>query len=221
MRKIIIAIDGPAGAGKSTISKIIAKKLKLEYIDTGAMYRAVTLKALNNNIDLDNEKELLNLLSETTIYFEGGRIILDGCDISEEIRMPSISERVSEIAAKFVVREKLVILQREMASNKNVVMDGRDIGTYVLTNANFKIYLTASVKERAERRYEELVSKGIKVLYEDVYSDIEERDKKDTNRELNPLRRAEDAVLVDTSGKNINEVVEEILNIINDIDSCI
>jgi CMP/dCMP kinase len=215
MKKLVIAIDGPAGAGKSTISKIIAKKLNIEYIDTGAMYRAVTLKILTNNINFHNENELQAMLKETTVCFEDGRIILDGFNVSEEIRMPIISERVSEIAAIFVVREKLVELQRQMGLNKSVIMDGRDIGTYVLTNANYKIFLTASVQERAERRYEELINKGIEVLYEDVYIDIEERDQKDSTRELNPLRRAEDAILVDTSGKNIDEVVEVILKIIH------
>jgi CMP/dCMP kinase len=214
MEKIVVAIDGPAGAGKSTISKIIARELNIEYIDTGAMYRAVTLKILKDNIDFNNEIELLSMLSKTTICFEGGKIMLDGCDVSEEIRMPEISEMVSEVATKLVIREKLVELQRKMGLNRNVIMDGRDIGTYVLTNANYKIFLTASVQERAERRYEELINKGIDVLYEDVYKDIEERDERDTSRKLNPLKKANDAILVDTSGKNINEVVEVILKII-------
>lgn len=215
MEKIIIAIDGPAGAGKSTISKIIAEKLKIEYIDTGAMYRAVTYKIHKNCIDINNEEALNSLLDSTSIIFEDGKLILDDIDVSAEIRLPEISEKVSEVAAKLIVRKKLVELQRQMSLNRNVIMDGRDIGTYVLTNANYKFYLTASVKERAERRYNELLLKGLDVTFKDVYNDIEERDFMDSSRDINPLRQAEDAILVNTTGKNINEVVDEILKIID------
>ena len=215
MRRIVVAIDGPAGAGKSTISKIIAKKLKLEYIDTGAMYRAVTLKLLSKDINLDNDEAIRKMLSNTEIAIENERIILDGKDVSEAIRMPKINTNVSIVATKQIVREKLVEIQRKMSFNKNVIMDGRDIGTYVLTNANYKIFLTASVDERAQRRFDELKEKGLAVNYKDIYTEIEKRDLTDSTRELNPLKQAEDAVLVDTTGKNIEQVVEEIIKIID------
>lgn len=220
MRRIVVAIDGPAGAGKSTISKIIAKKLNIEYIDTGAMYRAVTFKILKNHIDIENENMLIELLNNTSIIFKSGKIFLDNFNVSEEIRMPEISEKVSEVASKALIRKKLVQLQRDMGLNRNVIMDGRDIGSNVLIHANYKIYLTASVYERAQRRYEELKEKGIEVVYEDVCRDIEERDAKDKSREINPLKKADDAILVNTTGKNIEEVVAEILKIIDNNKEC-
>lgn len=220
MEKIIIAIDGPAGAGKSTISKIIAKRLNIEFIDTGAMYRAITLKVFQNDIDLNNEEMLSKLLDNTIVDFKEGKIFLDYHDVSKEIRYPEINDRVAEVSTKPLVRKKLVELQRQMSQNINVVMDGRDIGTYVLLNANYKIFLTASVKERAERRYLELKSKGITAIYENVYKEIEERDLIDSSRELNPLKKAEDAILVNTTGKDINTVVEEILAIIYQDKGC-
>jgi cytidylate kinase len=215
MDRIVIAIDGPAGAGKSTISKIVAKKLNIEYIDTGAMYRAVTLKLKRKNVSLSDEEELKKIMDETDIDFVNSRVYLDGEDVSEEIRMPYVSEMVSEVAAKGVVREKLVQLQRNMAAKKSVIMDGRDIGTNVLKDANYKIYLTASVEERAERRYKEMKEKGINVTFSEICHDIQERDRIDMSREINPLKKAEDAVLVDTTGKGIDDVVEEILKIAN------
>lgn len=218
MKQIVIAIDGPAGAGKSTISKIIAKKLNIEFIDTGAMYRAITLKILRNNIDLKDEVQLVKLLENTTVNFADNIILLDGENVSNEIRSPEINEKVSEVAAKFLVREKLVELQRQMGLNTNVIMDGRDIGTYVLLNANYKIYLTATVGERAQRRYLEFKNKGIDVEYDKIYSEIEARDLKDSTREIHPLKKANDAILLNTTGKNIDMVVEEILKIINDDD---
>jgi CMP/dCMP kinase len=215
MRKIVVAIDGPAGAGKSTISKIIAKKLELEYIDTGAMYRAVTLKMISNDVNIDNDEAITKMLADTKIAIEKDKIILDGNDVSEAIRMPNVNNNVSMVATKQVVREKLVELQRDMSFNKNIIMDGRDIGTYVLTNANYKIFLTASVEERARRRFCELNEKGLDVNYNDIYTEIEQRDLRDCTRELNPLKQAEDAILVNTTGKNIQQVVEEIIKIID------
>lgn len=215
MNRVVIAVDGPAGAGKSTISKIIAKRLNIEYIDTGAMYRAVTLKLLRDKIDIKNDYEVEGALEKIEIHLANCKVFLNGEDVSEEIRMPFVSSNVSEVAAKAVVREKLVELQRRMALSQSVVMDGRDIGTNVLKDANYKIYLTASSLERGERRYKELREKGLQVELNNICREIEDRDNHDMNREINPLSRAADAVLVDTTGKSINEVVEEILEIIN------
>jgi cytidylate kinase len=215
MNRIIVALDGPAGAGKSTISKLVGERLGLEYIDTGAMYRAVTYKVIEDKVNIDSDESLEALMNKIQITFKQGRILLDNCDISEEIRHPRINEKVSEVAAKAIVRKKLVELQRQMSLNINVIMDGRDIGTHVLTNANYKIYLTASVKERANRRFKELLAKGIDIGFDEVSQEILDRDNYDMNRELQPLRKAEDAIEVDTTGKSIDEVVNEILEIIS------
>jgi CMP/dCMP kinase len=218
MDRLVLAVDGPAGAGKSTICRIVAKRLNIEYIDTGAMYRAVTLKILNENIKFHDGISIEKMLSNTEINLTEGKVYLDGRDVSEEIRMPYISGRVSEVAAMPIVRQKLVEMQRKMASTKSVVMDGRDIGTNVLKNeSNLKIYLTASVEERGKRRYKELFEKGHEVTLDGICRDIEERDRYDMNREVNPLCKAGDAVLVDTSGKTIDEVVEEIIKLVQSI----
>lgn len=214
MERVVIAIDGPAGAGKSTISKLLAQRLNIEYIDTGAMYRAVTLKMLKNNIPVDSSI-VKNMLRNTDIKFVNGRLFLDGIDVSEEIRKPEVTSKVSEVSAMKVVREKLVDMQRSMAGEISVIMDGRDIGTNVLKDANFKIFLTASVEERASRRQKELFEKGIDISFEEMCSDIKRRDNYDSTRKINPLCKADDAVLVDTTSKEINEVVEVILEIVN------
>lgn len=213
MSKIFrIAIDGPGGAGKSTIAKMVAKKLDIDYIDTGAMYRAVGYKVNKLKIDTENTDEMQKMLDETSIDFSNGNIILDGEVVNDLIRTPEMSLMASKVSALPEVREKLVVLQRAMGQKKSIIMDGRDIGTNVLTDAEYKFYMTASAEERATRRYKELIEKGEDVVYEDVLKDIEQRDYNDINRKLNPLRQAEDAILLDTTGMNIEEVVESILN---------
>lgn len=213
MSKIFrIAIDGPGGAGKSTIAKMVAKKLDIDYIDTGAMYRAVGYKVNKLKIDTENTDEMQKMLDETSIDFSNGNIILDGEIVNDLIRTPEMSLMASKVSALPEVREKLVVLQRAMGQKKSIIMDGRDIGTNVLTDAEYKFYMTASAEERATRRYKELIEKGEDVVYEDVLKDIEQRDYNDINRKLNPLRQAEDAILLDTTGMNIEEVVESILN---------
>ena len=213
---MIIAIDGPAGSGKSTISKLVAKDLDLIYLDTGAMYRLVTLKALKIGIldgnleDLDKINELLDNL-EIDIREDG--FYLDGVDVSEEIRKPIVSENVSKIAAIKEVRIKMVDLQRKFSKAKNVILDGRDIGTVVFPNADLKVFLVADARERANRRYKELTEKGENVSLEEIYQNILMRDKIDSTREEAPLKKAEDAIEVDTTSKSIDEVKEEILNL--------
>ena len=208
---IRIAIDGPGGAGKSTIAKQVARALDIDYIDTGAMYRAVGYKLIRDNVDMYDEGALLAMLEATDIDFSGGKTILDGEDISDRIRTQEISRKASECSALAPVRAKLVELQKKMGSTKSVIMDGRDIGTVVLKDAELKIYLTASAEERAERRYKELLLKGEDISYEKVLADMQERDYNDMHREITPLRKADDAIELDTTGMSIDEVTEYIL----------
>jgi cytidylate kinase len=214
MERIAIAIDGPAGAGKSTIARIIADRLKILYIDTGAMYRAITLYMIKNNIELNELERIKGLLDKIYLEFKDNRIFVDGVDVSDEIRDPEVNKYVSPVSTIPIVREKLVDLQRSMALKNSVVMDGRDIGTNVLKDADIKIFLTASVNERAKRRYLEMLNKSINVDMESVKRDISLRDKIDSEREINPLRKAPDAIAVDTTGKSIEDVVNEIIYII-------
>ena len=209
---MIIAIDGPAGSGKSTIAKLIAEDLGLVYLDTGAMYRLVTLKALNEGILGDFEK-IKKMLDNLNIDIKENGFYLDDIDVSEEIRKPIVSENVSHIAAIREVREKMVDLQRKFSESKNVILDGRDIGTVVFPNANVKIFLVADAKERANRRYKELIEKGENVKIEEIYENILKRDEIDSTRKESPLKKAEDAIEVDTTSKDIEEVKNEILNI--------
>lgn len=208
---IRIAIDGPGGAGKSTIAKQVARALDIDYIDTGAMYRAVGYKLIRDNVDMYDEDALLAMLEATDIDFSGGKTILDGEDISDRIRTQEISRKASECSALAPVRAKLVELQKKMGSTKSVIMDGRDIGTVVLKDAELKIYLTASAEERAERRYKELLLKGEDISYEKVLADMQERDYNDMHREITPLCKADDAIELDTTGMSIDEVTEYIL----------
>jgi len=210
---MIIAIDGPAGSGKSTIAKLIAEDLGLVYLDTGAMYRLVTLKALNDGI-LGNLDKIIKMLDKLRIDIKENGFYLDDTNVSEEIRKPVVSENVSDIAAIREVREKMVDLQRKFSESKNVILDGRDIGTVVFPNADVKIFLIADAKERANRRYKELVSKGENVKIEEIYENILKRDKIDSTRKESPLKKADDAIEVDTTSKNIEEVKNEILYII-------
>lgn len=217
---MIIAIDGPAGSGKSTIARLIAKDKGLIYLDTGAMYRLVTLKALNKGIlgnnDLNYFEEIKKLLDNLNIDIKENGFYLDNVDVSEEIRKPIVSENVSDVAAIREVREKMVDLQRKFSESKNVILDGRDIGTVVFPNADLKIFLIADAKERAKRRYKELVEKGENVEIEEIYENILKRDKIDSTRKESPLKKAEDAIEVDTTSKNIEEVKNEILRMINE-----
>ena len=208
---IRIAIDGPGGAGKSTIAKLVGDKLGLEYIDTGAMYRAVGLKLNRKGIKPDDLISISNVLEETTIDFVNGKIILDGDDVSDIIRTQEISKFASIYSQIPEVRSKLVDIQRRIAAGKSVIMDGRDIGTNVLTDAELKVFLTADSMVRARRRYEELRSKGVKANLDDIHEEIKDRDYQDMNRKLNPLVQAEDAAMVDTSDMTIDEVVNTIV----------
>ncbi|EPB8162059.1 (d)CMP kinase [Clostridium perfringens] len=211
MNKLItVAIDGPAGAGKSTIAKIIGEKFNLMYINTGSMYRAVTLKALENNISAEEVDKLLVMIDGMDMHFENDELILNGENINSLITMPNISKNVSAYASIREVRERLVNLMRKMALKYSVIMDGRDIGTVVLKDANFKFFLTASPEERADRRYKELMGKGVEVNYDEILQDIIKRDYLDSNREVDPLRKAEDAIEIDTTGIGIMGVVEKI-----------
>ena len=210
---MIIAIDGPAGSGKSTIAKLIAEDLGLVYLDTGAMYRLVTLKALNDGI-LGNLDKIIKMLDNLNIDIKENGFYLDDIDVSEEIRKPVISENVSDIAAIREVREKMVDLQRKFSESKNVILDGRDIGTVVFPNADVKIFLVADAKERSNRRYKELVAKGENVRIEEIYENILKRDEIDSTRKESPLKKADKAIEVDTTSKNIEEVKNEILNIV-------
>ena len=210
-----IAIDGPSGAGKSTIAKAVAKALDIDYIDTGAMYRAVGYKMDRDGVPFDADDPALDaMLAETDIDFVSGDIILDGEVVNDLIRTPEVSMLASKCSALAPVRAKLVEIQRGMGRRKSVIMDGRDIGTNVLTDAEYKIYLTASAEERANRRFKELQEKGETQTYEEVLEDIKQRDYNDMTRELNPLRKADDAIEVDTTGMGIDEVVQAVLDIV-------
>lgn len=209
---ISVAIDGPAGSGKSTVAKILASKLNLMYIDTGAMYRAVTYKALEKKIISDEIDCLCKMVAALDIHFDNDKIIVDTEDISDKIRMPEISKNVSYYAAIPEVRKLLAGIQKSLSEKYNVVMDGRDIGTVVLKDAPYKFFLMAAPEERANRRYKELTLSGINVKYEEVLNDILKRDYIDSHREASPLKQADDAVLIDSSSLTIDEVVQVMLD---------
>ena len=217
MKKKIIAIDGPAGAGKSTVAQIVARRLNYTYIDTGAMYRAVAWKVLQENVTAGDTAAIIEIAQKITIaltYIDGKtKVLVDDYDVTSAIRDPEISRMVSEVAQFGVVRKAMVELQRQMAMQGGVVMDGRDIGTHVLPNADVKIFLTASIKERAQRRWRELTDKGFCVSLEELTFDIAARDKKDCEREISPLVQAPDAILMDTTALSIEQAVTSILAI--------
>lgn len=206
---MIIAIDGPSGAGKSTVAKLLSKELGFEYIDTGAMYRALAYKAYNQGIEI-NESQIEDMLKTTHIDYHDNQIYLDGKNVENLIREEAISIAASKISALKVVREKMVELQRRIAANKNAVLEGRDIGTVVFPDADYKFFITAPVEERARRRYEQLKASNIEADYDSVLRDMKRRDQNDSTREYAPLKKAEDAILIDTSRMELKDVVKAI-----------
>lgn len=215
MRNFVVALDGPAGSGKSSISKLVAKQLGFTHIDTGAMYRAVTLEALRRQVNLEEESSYA-FLKETSIIYQDNVIYLNGEDVSEEIRSEEVTKNVSTCCKFSYVRELMVTYQRASAKKGKVLMDGRDIGTVVLPKADLKIFLTATAEERAKRRCAELKAKGFEVTYESVLEDIQLRDYKDSHREIAPLKQAEDAIPIDTTHLNMDEVANKIIELINE-----
>jgi cytidylate kinase len=223
-KKLSIAIDGPAAAGKSTVAKIIARRLTYIYIDTGAMYRALTYKALNNGIDPNNEAALYDLLMSTDIKLQnseqGQDVLVDGAIVSDEIRTPNVTRNVSAVSQHKLVREEMVRRQQLLSEQGGVVMDGRDIGTQVMPNAEVKIFMLASVDERAKRRHDENVLKGFDSDIEQLKQDIAARDKFDSEREVSPLKKAADAIELDTTSLSIDEVVDAIMKIAEEKGVC-
>ena len=220
MKELKIAIDGPAAAGKSTVAKIVAQKLSYLYIDTGAMYRALTWRALQQQIDVDDEDALYQLLaaSEIVLQQEQGsqKVYVDGVDVTEDIRLPDVSKHVSAVSRHKKVREEMVKRQKELAAPGGVVMDGRDIGTHVLPDAEVKIFLKASVEERARRRHLENLEKGIESDLEEIEKEIAKRDEIDSNRKVAPLKKAEDAIEIDSTNLSIDEVVDQIMAVVKE-----
>ena len=220
IKMIAVAIDGPAGAGKSTLARAVAKRLSYIYVDTGALYRSIALNAVRNNVEISNSGEIEKMLEKTKIELkfinDEQRVFLNGEDVSDKIRTSEISMAASSISALPAVRSFLLELQRELARKNNVIMDGRDIGTVVLPNAQVKIFLTASPECRAKRRYDEYIAKGKQENYEEILESIKQRDYNDSHRAIAPLKAADDAVLVDTSDDTPQQSVERIVKIIEE-----
>ncbi len=226
---LIIAIDGPAAVGKSTMGKLIARELGFLYIDTGAIYRAITWKVLKNNINVNDENIISNLVSNTCVTIEKANckslndyyhIFVDGEDITEEIRNPRIDQNVSQIARLPKIRKQLIYLQRKLAEKRNIVMEGRDIGSVILPKADIKLYFSASEEERIKRRYKELIDKGYNIDYKEVKKQIVQRDEIDSKRKYAPLIKAKDAILIDSTEKSIGEVKDKILKTIKKYRKC-
>ena len=215
----IITIDGPAGAGKSTVAKQLAQKLDLSYLDTGAMYRALTLKAIQQNVNLENEDDVVAMARQTHIDLEnhaqGVKVLLDGADVSEEIRTAEITNKTYFVAQKPRVREIMVEWQRLLGGKRGVVVEGRDVGTVVFPQARYKFYLDADIAERSRRRIEELREKGNDVDADKLTDELKERDNKDLTRSVGPLRKADDALFIDSTHLTINEVIEKMMKHIN------
>jgi cytidylate kinase len=218
MNGVIVAIDGPSGAGKSTLAKRLAKELGFTYLDTGAMYRALALKVLRQGIDLGDERRLAALVCDTDIGLQESdgrlKVMLDGVDVADLIRTPEVSQMASKVSAQKIVRQRLLELQRAAAEKGDIVAEGRDIGTVIFPDAEFKIYLDASIEERARRRYEELRAGGRRVSLEATVRELKERDQRDSERDLAPLCKAADAVAIDSSGLAANAVAERVIELI-------
>jgi len=207
MKNLIVAIDGPAGSGKSTIAKLLAKKYDLTYIDTGAMYRMITLYLLENNIDINDLKEVERVLNTVNLDMQGDKFYLDNVDVSTKIREKRINDNVSKVASIKIVRSNLVDLQRKISNNKDVILDGRDVGTVIFPNAQVKIFLIASPEERARRRYNEFLEKKVEITYDEVLKSLKERDYIDSTRKESPLKKADDAIGLDTTNLTIEDVI--------------
>lgn len=219
MEYFAVAVDGPSGAGKSTIVKILSQRFGFKYVDTGATFRAVALKVIKSGLDTKKKDDVLSILNDIDIkveFMDGGQVTyLDKVNVNEQLRTPQVSKGASDVSVIPEVRLKLVEIWRQIASQNNVIMDGRDIGTFVLPHAQLKIYLMASSQERANRRYKEMLAKGYDVSYDDIKKSIEERDYQDSNREFSPAVAAKDAIVIDTTNMTINEVVDSISELIH------
>lgn len=209
-----IAIDGPAGSGKSTVARLLAQRLDMLYVDTGAMYRAITYKVIKSDIDIDDAALVTDVARAADVNLKGSKVYLDEIDVTDKIRSPEVDQCVSEVSRIPEIRKLMLILQRKMAEANDVVMDGRDIGTVVLPEADYKFYLTASINERAKRRYKDIVKRNPYISIDRIKSEIERRDLLDSQREYAPMRAADDAKTIDTTGKSIETVLEEIIALV-------
>ena len=216
----IIAIDGPAGGGKGTIAKALAERIGFIRLDTGALYRCVTLEVINNNINLTDTDKIVNIAKNMQVEFQKSdnendldKVFLNGCDVTKDIRSAEVSKLVAEVSTIAQVRNELLKIQRNLAEQHDTIMEGRDIGTVVFPNANLKIYLDADIEERAKRRYKENVTRGIETTYEEVLEGLKNRDEIDMHRKVSPLKKAEDSITVDSTKMTVDEVVNEIIGI--------